>query len=176
MRLPDTYTAVNETGCCPVPNVADWDKAILEFSHEPFVRMCTRSVLFMPLNMGRVMTALNEVAQRADVLMPPERGMILSRDVSPWRAEHLYAVSEPVPGADNVELSGTFLSRVFEGPYREAGRWHRALLDYASAQGRAPQDVYFFYTTCPKCAKHYGVNYVVGLVSVAPITHPVPSP
>lgn len=30
-----------------------------------------------------------------------------------------------------------------------------------------PGDVYFFYTTCPKCAKAYGKNYVVGITAVA---------
>ena len=25
---------------------------------------------------------------------------------------------------------------------------------------------YFFYTTCPRCAKHYGKNYVVGVAKV----------
>ncbi|WP_455707283.1 hydrolase [Mesorhizobium sp. ORM8.1] len=29
-----------------------------------------------------------------------------------------------------------------------------------------PGDVYFFYTTCPKCAKAYGKNYVVGIATV----------
>jgi hypothetical protein len=26
--------------------------------------------------------------------------------------------------------------------------------------------VYFFYTTCPKCAEVYGKNYVVGVVEI----------
>jgi len=26
--------------------------------------------------------------------------------------------------------------------------------------------MYFFYTTCPTCAKHYGKNYVVGVAKV----------
>ncbi|MCV3205496.1 hypothetical protein OHD62_06965 [Mesorhizobium sp. YC-39] len=29
-----------------------------------------------------------------------------------------------------------------------------------------PREVYFFYTTCPKCAKAYGKNYVVGVAAV----------
>lgn len=26
--------------------------------------------------------------------------------------------------------------------------------------------VYFFYTICPKCAKYYGKNYVIGVAEV----------
>jgi hypothetical protein len=29
------------------------------------------------------------------------------------------------------------------------------------AAGRKVRRMYFFYTTCPKCAKKYGKNYVV---------------
>jgi hypothetical protein len=31
---------------------------------------------------------------------------------------------------------------------------------------RALETLYFFYTTCPKCAKHYGKNYVVAVAKV----------
>jgi hypothetical protein len=32
--------------------------------------------------------------------------------------------------------------------------------------GFEPGKVYFFYTTCPKCAEAYGKSYVVGVVEV----------
>ena len=31
------------------------------------------------------------------------------------------------------------------------------------ANGDLPGKIWFFYTTCPKCAKAYGKNYVVGV-------------
>jgi hypothetical protein len=37
---------------------------------------------------------------------------------------------------------------------------------YVKAKGKALQKLYFFYTTCPKCAKKYGKNYVVLLAQV----------
>ncbi len=37
------------------------------------------------------------------------------------------------------------------------------LVDYGRSIGREVSDVYFFYTTCPTCAKHYGKNYVMVL-------------
>jgi hypothetical protein len=33
-------------------------------------------------------------------------------------------------------------------------------------RGRTLETLYFFYTTCPKCAKHYGKNYVVGIAKL----------
>lgn len=159
---PSTYTDINETGCCPVPDVRGWDCRTIEL-HQGFIRRHTRNLLHIPLNMGSVMTALQADAAAAGATMPADHGMILSHDLSPWRAEHLYAVSSPVEGADNVLLDGTFATRVFEGPYGHAGEWHRQLVDYARSIGRQASDVYFFYTTCPACAKRYGRNYVIAL-------------
>ena len=34
-------------------------------------------------------------------------------------------------------------------------------------RGQEPKNIYFFYTTCPKCAKAYGKNYVVGVAQLA---------
>ena len=33
----------------------------------------------------------------------------------------------------------------------------------ARDRGATGEEVYFFYTTCPRCAKAYGRNYVVGV-------------
>lgn len=159
---PVTYTEVDETGCCPVPNVRDWDRRIIELDQR-FIRQCTRSLLHVPMNMGRVMTALSEQAAAAGATMPHDHGMILSHDLSAWKAEQLYAVTSEVEGADNVVLEGTFASCVFEGPYGQAREWRDGLVDYARSIGREVSDVYFFYTTCPTCAKHYGKNHVIVL-------------
>jgi hypothetical protein len=66
-----------------------------------------------------------------------------------------------VPGARMERLSGTFLTRVFEGPYRDAGKWKREMDDYAHQQGDDVEKTYFFYATCPRCAKQFGKNQVV---------------
>lgn len=164
MDLPNTYTDKNETGCCAVPNVQAWDEQEVHLENKQFIRMYTRSFLFMPLNMGKVMAALNQAASQVNALMPPEQTMILSRDLSPWKAEQMYAVTKPVEGVDNVALNGTFLTKVFEGPYKNAKQWFSALQDLATRKNRTAERVYLFYTTCPKCAKHYGKNYTIGFV------------
>lgn len=167
MTIPNTYTDKNETGCCAIPNISAWQDTELQFDNKQFIKMQTRSFMFVPLNMGRVMTAMNKTATYANALMPPEQGMVLSRDLSPWRAEQLYAVSKVVEGADNVTLSGKFLAKVFEGPYQNAKHWYEDMLDMAKKRGDTVEATYFFYTTCPKCAKHYGKNYTIGLAKVA---------
>lgn len=165
MKLPNTYTDVNETGCCAVPNVSAWDKKEVKFEDKHFIRMYTKSFLYVPLNMSKVMTAIQKQAEEAGATMPAKEAMTLSREISPWKAEQLYAVSKPVAGADNVTLNESLLTQVFEGPYKDAGKWHKSLLELAKNKGKQVEKAYFFYTTCPKCAQHYGKNYVIGLAS-----------
>ena len=167
MKTPNTYTDKNETGCCAVPDVSEWDEKEIIFENKQFIRMQTKSFLFMPLNMSKVMTAIQKMADEAGASMPPKEVMILSRDISPWKAEQLYAVSKPVEGADNVVLSGKYLTKVFEGPYKNAGNWHNDMQEYAKSKNKIADKTYFFYTTCPKCAKHYGKNYVVGFTQIS---------
>ncbi len=63
-------------------------------------------------------------------------------------------------------VSGTFLTRVFEGPYANVHRWVQEMKTYVAARQKKLEKLYFFYTTCPKCAKFYGKNYIVLLAKV----------
>jgi hypothetical protein len=92
--------------------------------------------------------------------------LVLSHDDSAWHAEHLFAVTKDVPGAEMVRLTGNFLTKVFEGPYADARKWCGEMDRYVRDKGKRVETMYFFYTTCPRCAKHYGKNYVVGVAKV----------
>lgn len=161
-----TYTDKNETGCCPVPDVAAWDKSEVVWKDKKFIRESVRQVFHIPLNMGGMMKRAWGKIEAAKAAPPTKEWIMLSYDPSPWRGEHLLAVSKEVPDAENVTISGRFLTRVFEGPFQNAPKWMGEMEEYVKAKGEKAKKVYFFYTTCPKCAKHYGKNYVVGLAEV----------
>ena len=65
-----------------------------------------------------------------------------------------------------VQMTGDFVTKVFEGPYKDVPRWARQLTANIKDKGKDVEQMYFFYTTCPKCAKTYGKNYVVGVAQV----------
>lgn len=161
--LPHYDMSDNPTDCCPRFNPDGWDDQDLHFSNKQFVKAKTRSVMHVPVNMGKVFEKTFKAIEHAGALDMNDL-IIMSRDVSPWAAEHYFAVSTDVPGEEMTQLSGDYRTKVFEGAYKDAPKWRKALLEMApDKDGREPA-VYFFYTTCPKCAKHYGKNYVVGLV------------
>jgi len=88
--------------------------------------------------------------------------IMLCGDPSPWKSELFINVTKEVPGIENVRLSGTYLTRVYDGPFNEVRKWVDDLRKYVKNQGKNLKDMYFYYTTCPKCAKEHGHNYVVG--------------
>jgi len=163
--LPQTDTSINTTGCCPKFNPEGWSDVVLHFEAKPFARAHTASAMHVPLNMGRVFSRMQRHIDAAGAV-DPAQFIVLSRDLSAWSGEHLFAVTKPVPDEEMTTLSGDFLTHVFEGPYAEARNWYTQMQDLARAKGHDPKEVYFYYTTCPKCAKAYGQNYVVGLVAI----------
>jgi hypothetical protein len=163
--LPKFNMDKSETGCCPRFDPADWDGQEIEFRERSFVRATTLNFLHIPLNIGSVITRTFSKIEQAGAC-PSDEYLMLSTDPSPWRGEHFFAVTKEVPGAEMVKLSGRFLTKVFEGPYREAGKWVKEMQTYVESQGQPMRKLYFFYTTCPKCAKHYGKNYVVAFAEV----------
>jgi hypothetical protein len=121
--------------------------------------------MHIPLNMGLMMKKTWRKIHEAEAA-PTDEYLVLSTDPSPWRGEHYFAVRKEVPNAEMVRLTGHYLTRVFEGPYRDAGKWAQEMQRFVSSKGKQLRRLYLFYTTCPKCAKHFGKNYVVAFAEV----------
>jgi hypothetical protein len=164
-RTPKYDMSDNETGCCPRFNPEGWDYQVLHFKDKLFVKARTLSLFHIPINMGRVFPRMLKAIEDAHAVKM-EEFIALSYDPSPWRGEHYFAVESEVPGQEMVRLSGEFLTRVFEGPYKKAPEWCNTMEGFVIGKGKMLEKIYFFYTTCPKCAKHYGKNYVVSVAEV----------
>lgn len=163
--LPSYDMTDNPTGCCPRFQPEHWDKRELHFQDKPFVRAKTRSLFHIPLNMRSVLRRTFSAIEDADAQSPSDF-VVLSREQSAWSAEHLFAVTKDVPGQETVHLTGDYVTKVFEGPYKDMPRWCDELGDSVRAEGNVPGQTYSFYTTCPKCAKTYRKNYVVGVAQI----------
>jgi hypothetical protein len=160
--VPHFDDSVNLTGCCPKFNPSGWDGQELHFEDKVFARVTTRSAMHIPLNIGKVFARVDKKIENAGGY-DPDNCIVLSRDISPWTAEHLFSVSAPLPDEETVTLSGHFVTKVFEGPYSMAREWQKEMVSLSREKGSSSDEVYFFYTTCPKCMKVYGKNYVIGI-------------
>jgi hypothetical protein len=162
------------TGCCPPFDPGPWQEKEVIWKSKPFVRDHVTCLFHVPLNMGRKVRKDMTLIEAAHA--QPEHQLMLSDDKSPWGADIYIEVKKAVPGATMDQLSGTFLTKVFEGPFREAGNWAAQMNAYVVARGRTVEKLYFGYTTCPKCAKAYGKNYVVVFAKVnAPVAEATPA-
>lgn len=164
-RLPKYDMSDRPTNCCPRFKAEGWDGQELHFKDKLFLKARTRSIFHIPFNMGSVFSRTFAAMEKAQA-MREDDFIVLSRDPSPWTGEHYFSAAGEVPGQEMVRMTGDYLTKVFEGPYKNAPRWEREMKAYVNSRGKQAGTVYFFYTTCPKCAKYYGKNYLVAVSKV----------
>lgn len=148
-----------EAECCPKFNPKPWDGKIFEWKNKKFVKGSVLTLFYMPVNFGGVITGLNKKVEKAGAKIPD--WLCLSDHTSMWNMDLYLAVDKEVPGAENTTISGKFLSRAYEGPFGDTGKWAKDFAEYAKGKGIKTGKMYMWYTTCPGCAKKYGKNYVV---------------
>jgi hypothetical protein len=150
---------IKPTGCCDPFDPEPWQDKEIAWENKIFVKDHIASLFHVPLNMGKKVVRNMELIEKAGAKAPYQ--LMLTDEKSLWGADIYIDVAKGVPGAQMATLSGTFLSKVFEGPYQNAGVWAKAMEEYVKSKGKRFKKIYFSYTTCPKCAKAYGKNYVV---------------
>ncbi len=152
--------------CCPKFQPELWDNRTITWDNKLFVKDNIRCFMHVPLNMGKVMGDMCDKIEKAGAGLQNEDFILLSDDVSLWKSVQYIAVSKEVEGMETERLSGTYMTKVFEGPYKNAGKWYKEMEEYVKSQGKEVKKTYFYYTTCPKCAKEHGKNYVVAVAQV----------
>lgn len=163
-RRRSTMSTVPSPECCPPFDPAPWDGKEVQWRDKRFVKDRVTSFLHVPLNFGAVMK--RNVGRIEAAGARPERMVILADENSLWGADVYLEVTKEIPGANMASLSGTFLCKVFEGPYRNMRKWIEEMKRLVQSQGRNLRKLYFYYTTCPNCARKYGKNYVAILAQV----------
>ena len=79
----------------------------------------------------------------------------------PW---YYNLLANPEVGVEVGQDQYQAIARVVEEP--ERSRLYEEMIKLVHARGDLPGKVWFFYTTCPKCAKAYGKNFVVGVAEL----------
>jgi hypothetical protein len=145
--------------CCPEFNPAPWDDKVLEWNNKKFIKDKVFTLYFMPINFGQVVRRMTAKIVKSGAKAMD--WMSLSDHTSKWNMDLYVAVDKQVQDAQNTTLSGKFLSKVYEGDFKETGKWCKEFENYAKSKKLEVKKWYMWYTTCPKCAKKYGKNYVV---------------
>jgi hypothetical protein len=160
-------TQLNEKGteeCCPPFDPEKWDNIFLEWSGKKFIRDKVFTFFYMPVGFGKVMKRMDEKVRNAGATIVDN--LCLSDHTSKWNMDVFLAIDREVTGAENCPLSGNFLSKVYEGDFKKTGEWCKDFESYAKTKNLKIDKWYMWYTTCPKCAKKYGKNYVAIIAKV----------
>ena len=154
--------------CCPKFDPAPYDNKVHEWKDKLFIKDSMRTFMHSPYpgSFGRVVTRMWKKIDEAGATPETKDFLMLCGDPTPWRSELFINATKEVPDAENVRLTGTYMSRVFDGPFRDIRKWVKEMFDWMKQEGKPVKNLYFYYTTCPKCAKKYGHNYVVGFAEV----------
>ncbi|MFH1199565.1 MAG: hydrolase [Candidatus Micrarchaeota archaeon] len=153
-----------ETGCCERFEPAPWMDKEIKFNNKLFLKDHVCCIFHIPIGFGGVMKRGMEKISAAGALA--DKPLMLYDATSLFGADILIAVGKEVPGAKMERISGTFLSKVFEGDFQDSGKWMKEMDAYVKAKGKQAKKTYFYYTTCPACAKVYGKSYTVLLAEV----------
>ena len=150
--------------CCPRFDPEPWDEKTLDLEGRLFVKDRVRSFLHIPLNFGAVMRRNGMAIEQAGA--KSDNAIVLSDESSLWGADVYIEVVQEVPGAEMATIPGSFVTKVFEGPYGNMRKWIAEMKTFVEDKGETVSKLLFYYTTCPKCAKKFGKNYVVLLAQI----------
>ena len=163
-----TEVAADEKVCCALLDTSKWQHIQHYWRDKPFVKDTVPQVFHIPLpgTYNKAITRMWEKAEKAGAAPRPEDFLLLAYDPSAFKSELYMSVTKEVPGAENVTLSGTFYSKVFEGNYSEVPRCMKEMEEFLSSKELISKKTYIYFPYCPKCAKKYGHNYIVVLSEV----------
>jgi hypothetical protein len=157
------------TICCPKfdPEPFKEEREIF-WEGKKFIKEKIWCFFYIPLNFGGMMRRTDAKLTAAGAKTEDNDAVLLQcvDPSSPWSAIVYKSATKDVPNAEMAELSGTFLTKVYEGPYTEMGLWVEDMHNYAKKKGKQVTHIYARYTTCPGCAKKYGKNYVLMMAQV----------
>lgn len=150
--------------CCPQFDPKKWDEKEHKWKGKTFIKETIRTFFHIPFppSIGKKITKMWKMAESAKKTEANQQNiLVLFHDPSAFKSEIYLSVAGSVPDANNVELSGHFISRVFDGPYNAMPKFIKEMKIWLEKKGKQPKDYYVHYAYCPKCAKKFGHNYAV---------------
>ena len=156
---------MSEEICCPRFDPTGWDDTVLEWTDKRFIKSRVFTLFYMPVNFGQVMRRLDNKIGAGGGKIPDN--LCLSDHTSKWNMDVYVAVDKQIPGLNNVTLSGNFFSKIYEGPYQDTEKWWQDFTGVLKSKALEMKRSFMWYTTCPKCARKYGKNYVAIIVQTS---------
>ena len=152
-----------ETECCPEFDPKRWDEKIHEWKDKLFIKGSIPQLFHIPFPpmIGMKISKLWKLAEEAKKNVQKEDALLLFHDPNAFKSEIYLSVTDEVPNVENVKLSGTFVSKVFEGDYNKIPEFIKQMNEFLSQKNKTAKKYYIHYAYCPKCSKKFGHNYIL---------------
>jgi hypothetical protein len=150
--------------CCPEFKPEKWDKKTLSWDNKKFIQDSIPEFFHIPFPpmIGKKITRMWKAVEQAGVASPKkEDTLILFHDSTPFKGEIYISVEKDVPTENNIVISGSFVSIVFDGGYNAIPKFVKIMNEHLAETGKKAKDYYIHYAYCPKCAKKFGHNYMI---------------
>ncbi len=150
--------------CCPVFKPEKWNEKTFKWEKKKFIKSWVPAFFHIPSTrqLGKKIPQLMKLAEEAGALNDREEDiLLLFSDPNPFKSEFYLSVEEGVEGAQNTSLNGTFISKVFDGPYKAIPRFIKEMNTYLSDKEEKARRFFIHYAYCPKCAESVGHNHMV---------------
>lgn len=147
--------------CCKDIDISKWRLKKLVWKRKPFYVVKYGSFFHIPIGIGKAMVKGMETVSKKYSTPYPE--LWLSKETGLFSAKMMFAVDNASTSDPDIEeLTGTFVTRGFQGPYKSMGNFIRVFIEQVRQKyGKKPSELYFWYANCPKCAKKQGGPKIV---------------
>lgn len=155
---------MNKDECCPLFDPQKWDKKTHSWENKQFITEWIPTLFHIPFPpmIGMKMTKMCKLAEASQAMIKDMSDMLaLFHDPHPFKSEIFMSVTKEVPQANNTTISGSFISKVFDGPYNAVPKFIKEMDEYLAKDNKKAKDYYIHYAYCPKCSKKYGHNYMI---------------
>lgn len=164
MNTTQTQQNLEIEECCPTFRPEKWDNKTFNWKNKPFIKATVPTFFHIPYPpmIGKQITRLTKIAVDSKKIdQDREDILVLFADPHPFKSEIFLSVTGKVQDADNAALTGTFMSKVFDGAYNAIPKFIKQMDLYLSDLNKKAKKYYVHYAYCPQCAKEAGHNYIV---------------
>jgi len=150
--------------CCPQFRTEKWDEKTHYWDNKPFIMESIPTLFHIPFPpmIGKKITKMSALAEESNT-MPANKEdvLVLFADPTPFKSEIYLSVTGNIPNAYNTTISGTFVSKVYDGAYNAIPKFIKQMDTYLAKTNKEAKKYYIHYAYCPGCAKKFGHNYMI---------------
>ena len=128
--------------CCPEFHPEKWNKKIVNWNHKKFIKVSVPTFFHIPFPplIGKKITQMMKMAEDSRKLTDNnEDVLLLFSDPHPFKTEMYLSVTGDVSKANNIDISGTFVSKVFEDAYNAIPKFIKQMNVYLNKQEKKSQ-------------------------------------